>query len=98
MPKPRICIDFDGTIFDGKVVLPGCVEVLTELRRTYRIAVFSARATDAERDQMINVLAQFNVPVDEILPRKPEADCYLDDKGRQFTGWDKVKELFGHIL
>lgn len=90
MNKPRGCVDFDGTIFDGVGIFPGCIDVLTELRKTYSIAIFSARPTDAERKQMVDILIQHGVPYDEILPPKPEADFYLDDKGRQFQGWDKV--------
>lgn len=93
--KPRLCVDFDGTVYDGEKLFDGCLEVLAELRKDFRIAIFSARPTQAERDQMIKILAQFNVPVDEILPCKPEAAFYLDDKGRQFQGWDKVLEQVG---
>jgi len=88
--KPRYCVDFDGTIFDGVGILPGCVEALTELQKTYSIAIFSARPTDAERWHMAEVLKKHGVPFDEILPPKPEAVIYLDDKGRHFQGWDKV--------
>ncbi len=90
MMKPRICVDFDGVIFDGVGIFPGCVEALTELRKTYSIAIFSARPTSAERTQMGVILLTRGVPYDEILPPKPEAAFYLDDKGRQFQGWDKV--------
>jgi hypothetical protein len=89
--KPRICVDFDNTIFDGVGILPGCVEGLRELQKTYSVAIFTARATDAERRQMAEILHTNNIPHDEILPPKPEAAFYLDDKGRQFQGWDKVK-------
>lgn len=88
--KPRICIDFDGTIFDGKGITPGCVEAIIELQKTYSVAIFSARPTEAERKQMIEILDSNSVPFDEILPPKPEAAFYLDDKGRQFQGWDKI--------
>ncbi len=88
--KPRICVDFDGTVFDGSGILAGCIEVLTELRKTYSIAIFSARQSDAERVQMVKILDQHGVPYDEIMPIKPQAEIYLDDKGRQFQGWDKI--------
>ena len=90
LSKPRICVDFDGTIFDGQGILPGCIEKLTELQKSYTIAIFSARPTPEERRQMGVILLTRGVPYDEILPPKPEADFYLDDKGRQFQGWDKV--------
>jgi hypothetical protein len=89
--KLRICIDFDGTITpDCKTVFPGCVEALTELRKTYSIAIFSARPTDAERRQMVDILINNGVPYDEILPPKPQAVLYLDDKGLRFENWEKL--------
>jgi ribonucleotide monophosphatase NagD (HAD superfamily) len=90
MSRQRICVDFDGTIFDGQGIFPGCIETLRELHKTYRIAIFSARPTEAERNHMLNILEQHRVPYDEILPPKPDAAFYIDDKGRQFQGWDKV--------
>ena len=89
--KPRACVDFDGTIFDGTGIFPGCVEVLTELRKTHSIAIFSARPTHAERQQMMEILNRNAVPHDEILPPKPEAAIYIDDKGMKFEGWDKIR-------
>lgn len=90
--KPRLCVDFDGTIFDGNGLFPGCVEILSDLQKEFRIAIFSARATDNERYQMMKLLAVHDVPFDEILDGKPEAAFYLDDKARQFRGWEKVRE------
>ena len=90
MSKPRICVDFDGTIFDGVGIFPGCLEFLTELRKSYSVAIFSARPTDAERVQMVKILDAHGVPYDEIMPIKPDAAFYLDDKGRHFQGWDKI--------
>lgn len=89
--KPRLAVDFDGTItLDGKTVAPGCIAALTKLREIYRIAIFSSRPTDEERASMEKILDDNGVPYDEILGRKPEAARYLDDKGEKFTGWDKA--------
>jgi ribonucleotide monophosphatase NagD (HAD superfamily) len=86
-----VAVDFDGTIFDGFNVFPGCVEKLTELRERYWIAIFSARQTDTERIQMKAILDSNGVPYDEILERKPNAVAFIDDKGIRFEGsWDKV--------
>jgi ribonucleotide monophosphatase NagD (HAD superfamily) len=90
MSKLRICVDFDGTIFDGVGIFPGCIEFLQELRKNYSVAIFSARPTEAERVQMVHILNTKHVPYDEILPAKPDAAFYIDDKGRQFQGWDKL--------
>jgi hypothetical protein len=86
--KQRICVDFDGTIYDGIGIIDGCVAKLTELSATYSIAIFSARATDVERRQMVDILKRHGVPHDEVLPPKPAAELYIDDKGRQFKSWD----------
>jgi predicted phosphatase len=94
MSKPRICCDFDGTIYTGDAANPiftGCIEVLTELRETHTIAIFSARPTNAERRQMTEILDHHGVPYDEILPIKPDAVMYIDDKGHHFEGWDKLR-------
>ena len=93
MSKPRLGVDFDGTIYTGDAANPiflGCIEKLTELQQTYTIAIFSARLTDAERWDMSRILREHGVPYDEILPQKPECAFYIDDKGRQFQGWDKL--------
>ncbi len=88
--KSRICVDFDGTIYDGVGIMPGCVDALTKLSKIYAIAVFSARATDPERNQMADILKRFGVPHDEILPPKPEADFYIDDKAFRFESWETI--------
>lgn len=88
--KPRLCVDFDGTIFDGVGLFPGCVEALFELQKKYSVAIFSARRTEAERQQMADILKQNGVPHDEILAAKPEAVAYIDDKGIRFEGWSNV--------
>jgi ribonucleotide monophosphatase NagD (HAD superfamily) len=88
--RARVCVDFDDTIFDGKGLLPGCVEALTKLREKYWITIFSARKTHPERVHMKEVLDRNRVPYDEILEGKPEAVAYIDDKGIKFEGWDKV--------
>ena len=91
MEKPLICVDFDATIFDGYDVLPGCVEALTELRKSYRVMIFSARPTDGEREHMRRMLDKFNVPYDIIGPVKPNAVAFIDDKGVHFETWSTVK-------
>lgn len=89
MSKPRVCVDFDGTIWDG-AILPGCVEALTKIQEHYAIAIFSARSTDAERKQMKDILDSNSVPYDEILPSKPMAVAYIDDRGIGFRDWRMV--------
>lgn len=88
--RPRLAVDFDGTIFDGKNILPGCVEVLTRLRLKYRIAIFSARATASERNEMTLLLIKNEVPYDEILDQKPEFEFLIDDRAIRFESWEKV--------
>jgi hypothetical protein len=85
--KNRICVDFDAVIYDGANILPDCIEILSLLRKDYLIAIYSARLTDVERSQMEKLLNQNAVPYDEILPRKPQADYYIDDKAIKFIDW-----------
>jgi hypothetical protein len=94
--KPLLCIDFDGTITpDCKTVFPGCIATLTRLRETYSIGIFSARATQAERDQMVRLLDEWGVPYNLILPPKPNAVAFIDDRGYKFDGdWEKVPSSF----
>ena len=70
--------------------MPGAIEGMKKLRETYCLSIFSARKTDAERDQMVAALDKFGIPYDEVLGRKPDAMYYLDDKGVRFESWDKV--------
>ncbi len=88
--KPRLCVDFDGVIFDGTGLIPDCVASLRKLQQTFSIAIYSARVTEAERDHMKYMLGHLGVPYDEILDRKPEAYAYIDDKAIQFTSWAAV--------
>lgn len=85
----RICVDFDNTIWDGKKVLDGCIETLTRLHEKYVIAIYSARPTQAERTQMILILAKYKVPYDVILDPKPDAEFYIDDKNL-LPNWQEI--------
>lgn len=94
--KPLLCVDFDGTIYDGKGLTDGCIEALALLRLTYEIAIFSARPTLAERVDMKRLLDQFRVPYDVVLDVKPNACYFIDDKGVRFTGdWKEVLRTIG---
>lgn len=88
--KPLICVDFDGTIFDGQKVYPDCIEKLTELRQNYIVMIFSAR-DGVYRDWMVSYLNAAKVPYDIIGPVKPNAEVFIDDKGLHFESWSKVK-------
>ena len=87
--RPLLCVDFDGTIWDGDL-LPGCVEKLSELRQRFYIGIFSARQTAGERQQMRTLLDTLGVPYDEILGVKPNAVAFIDDKGLHFTNWADI--------
>jgi len=99
--KPLLCVDFDNTITpDCKTVFPGCIEALTKLRETYRIGIFSARATTPEIRQMMEFLVAHSVPFDEILPPKPDAEFFIDDKGINFNetkGWAGVQDEVANL-
>jgi hypothetical protein len=88
--RPRICVDFDNTIYDGEGIIKGCIEKLSALRQRFTISIFSARATEAERLQMTRILNAEGVPYDELLPPKPAAEFYIDDKGIKFDSWESL--------
>jgi hypothetical protein len=88
--KPLLCVDFDDTIWDGYKVIQGCIPALQKFSSLYTIGIFSARATESERNQMKGILDSEGVPYDVILPPKPNAVAFIDDKGVHFTSWDKI--------
>lgn len=96
--KPLLCVDFDGTIYDGAKIIAGCHGALSILQKLYTIGIFSARETDAERADMKRILDEQHVPYDLILERKPNAVRFIDDKGIRFTSWEEVMDSMGSLI
>lgn len=98
MFKPTICIDFDGVIhsyasgWDGKATPPdepvfGAAEAIVELRKKYKVIVYSARCHLPGGKEAIEAwMAKYGIVVDAVQENKPPAIIYLDDRGIQFRG------------
>lgn len=102
--KPRtICLDFDGVIhahskgWQGEAVIPDPpvhkVDLaIKELRKDYRVVVFSARCRTDEGVEAIRAwLLKHNIEVDEVCRHKPPAHVYVDDRAVCFSGdWQQT--------
>ncbi|MEL7496590.1 MAG: hypothetical protein AAFN77_03210 [Planctomycetota bacterium] len=102
--KPQtICLDFDGVIhsyqhgWQGEDVIndPPVHKVdmaIKELRKDYRVVVFSARCrTDKGVAAIEAWLNKHNIEVDEVCRNKPPALVYVDDRAVRFSGdWQQT--------
>jgi hypothetical protein len=102
--KPRtICLDFDGVIhshqhgWQGEAVIPDPpvhkVDLaIAELRKDYRVVVYSARCRTDEGVEAIRAwLVKHNIAVDEVCRHKPPAHVYVDDRAVRFSGdWQQT--------
>lgn len=101
----RICIDFDGTIYDwgNDKLIDGAKEGLKKLNENgIEINIFSCRTSHEfrsypiDRKQEIIFMESFlnenDVPFDRILDvDKPVADLYLDDRAIKIdNNWEEV--------
>ena len=98
-----ICLDFDGVIhsnqhgWQGEAVIvdPPIHKVdqaIAELRKDYRVVVFSARCRTDEGVEAIRAwLVKHNIEVDEVCRDKPPAHVYVDDRAVRFSGdWQQT--------
>lgn len=87
--------------------LPGAVETLKRLRTEgHYIIILTARNMSTYDNNLGKVVAnqapividwlkKYEIPYDELLFGKPNADFFIDDKGIQFTNWNEInKKLF----
>ena len=102
--KPQtICLDFDGVIhsyqhgWQGEAIIsdPPVHKVdlaIKELRRDYRVVVFSSRCRTDEGVAAIEAwLKKHNIEVDEVCRHKPPALVYVDDRAVRFSGdWQQT--------
>ncbi len=105
--KQNLAIDFDGVIhnankgwYDGTCYgdpLPGSIEAIKTLSKTYNIIIFTAKAKP-NRPLVNNktgtelVTEWFNkhnlLPhISDITSEKPRAELYIDDNGYRFENW-----------
>jgi hypothetical protein len=101
--RRTVCLDFDGVIhsyqsgWQGETVItdPPIHRVdraIAQLRKIYRIVVYSARCRTPEGVQAIrDWLARHKIEVDDVCEHKPPAFVYVDDRAIQFTGdWEQT--------
>lgn len=89
-----IAIDFDGTLVNGKVALPGAREAINILReKGHQIIIFSCNG----KDWIERVMRDNDMRYDYISEgtHKPVAHVYIDDRGIGFRGdWEAtLKEV-----
>jgi hypothetical protein len=101
--RRTVCLDFDGVLHSyrsgwrGEEIIPdppihGTREAVANLRKQYRVVVYSARCRTPEGRQAIeNWLRKHDIEVDEVCEHKPPALVYVDDRAIPFRGdWDQV--------
>ncbi len=104
VPQRRtVCLDFDGVIhsyrsgWQGETVIPDpplhrVDEAIAQLRKNFRVVVYSARCRIPAGVQAIrDWLARHQIEVDDVCEHKPPAFVYVDDRAVPFTGnWDQT--------
>ena len=96
-----------GQSYEDVQPLPGAVETLKRLRdQGHYIIILTARNMATYDNNLGKVIAnqapividwlkRHEVPYDELLFGKPNADFFIDDKAVQFKSWDTLnKTLF----
>ena len=92
-----ICIDFDGVIYPNfkylgaavikGVPVAGSVEALITLSKNYTVVVHSARCDTPEGIKAIrDYLDRIGLEDIEVVPDKPRAKIYIDDRAVCFKG------------
>lgn len=111
--KPAICLDFDGVLHwyrpercvrkysDDDIQdapVPGAREAVEELRKTYRVVVYSSRCRSLAGRRAIQFwLHEYGIETDGVVDSKPQAVMYVDDRGIRFDGdWaETLREIAG---
>ena len=104
--KPRIVIDFDGTIADDVFPemgnpRPGVIEALNKLKKEgFEIIIHSCRTGSYFKDLLFDdqfelikeYMHYYKMPFDSIwVPDKPIALAYVDDKAIKYKdNWDEI--------
>ena len=96
-----ICIDLDGVIAMGESNWPnyescklvgGVLDAMQALHAAgYRITIYTSRNWE-DVDVTYDWLVSNNIPFDNLVMGKPQADLYIDDKGIRITNWREICE------
>ena len=104
--RPKIVIDFDGTIVDD--MFPdigdpkdGVIEALNKLKEAgFKITIHSCRTgsyfkgllPDNQSENITKFMEYHKIPFDQIwIPDKPIAAAYIDDKAIKYeNNWDEI--------
>jgi len=106
--KPRIVVDFDGTIADDVFPemgdpRPGVIEALNKLKKEgFEIIIHSCRTGSYFKDLLFDdqfemikeYMGYYKMPFDSIwVPDKPIASAYIDDKAVKYKdNWDEITD------
>ena len=86
----RICIDFDGVIFDkgtGMLIEGSRRTIWNYCKAGHEVTIFTNRP-DYEYTSVKAILDANSVPYDRIICGKPSYDVFIDDRNQRFTGWN----------
>lgn len=94
-----IAVDIDGTIcqelrtFDRPLAkpLPGAVEALDYLKKNGNVIILWTGRGWEQYAVTKHWLDAHHFSYDQILMGKPVVDYIIDDRARQFCGWETVK-------
>ncbi len=97
MKTRTLLIDIDGTIcteertFERSLAqpLPGAIENINKLYEAGHTIIFWTARGWEQYKVTEKWLADNGFKYHQILMGKPQADLIIDDRGRQFMGWDK---------
>jgi len=104
---PKIAIDFHHTItthceacpdFDGYKLQEGVKDSLEELKKNFRIVIYSGKPEGNEwipnpeeyKEKIIAFLNSQGIPFDEILFTKPPSIFIIDDRAIHHESWKKT--------
>ena len=102
--KQRLCIDFDGVIYNNKYKdnridldnppIDGSIDFCKRVGGRFKLLVNSARCEDAEqRERIAEYLKHWGISA-IVTEHKPTAHYYIDDRAVVFSGdWDSVSKI-----
>ena len=86
-----IAIDFDDTIMNYRTEKPlqGAKVSLDKYHKRGDVITIFTNRMDQKYTWIRDWLITWKIPYDRIICGKPFYTVFIDDKAKQFTGWDK---------